>query len=118
MTSSSTGALRRCVRRIDRASQRVRLTSLRSASSLPLDVDERAQQLDVRREPAAAFQRQIELGEPDRRARELLVRERLGLAVDLLAVERVHLQRDGRLARGNALVREPLELAHARRGGR
>ena len=64
-------------------------------------------------EPAAALERQVELGEPDDRVRQLVRREVPRVRERLLGGVRMQLQLRRRVARADALRRERLARAHA-----
>ena len=57
-------------------------SGLQAGSSGPFaaEIEQRPLQLEIRREPRAALEREVELGEPDDRGAQLIVRELLGLA--------------------------------------
>src|SRR5438477_181121 len=68
--------------------------------------DDRPLELELAAEAAVPLQRQVELGEPDRRLPQLVLAEVLRLTEGVLGGERMHLQLGGGVARPDALRRE------------
>src|SRR5581483_3474743 len=77
------------------------------------DVDERAVELELGRQPRASLCRRVELSEPHDGDRELVGGEVRRLSERLLGHERMHLELARRIPRAHALVGKTLDTAHA-----
>src|SRR6185437_7876723 len=112
----STGTRRRARSRRPRACSAAQAPSSAGGDSLARtrQLDERAAELELACEPAATFEREIELGQPHERIAQLVGCEVPGLLEQLLHVEPVLLQLLGGVSRRGPFGGECLALGDPR----